>query len=181
MKRLLVVLSMLITMTGCEMYTPPPKPPPVDTSNPAQVRANITVERDNFKKMTTYEGPDITSPPPRNRSTVFIRAWKMENPHHTEYQVYASSITEGSWKHYSSANDSKGNNFKVTRVQSKVLDCRSYGGCTHQEDVGISVTKEYLEAAVKSGGMHFQIAGTAGKEEFRIPGGYIQGFLATVQ
>jgi hypothetical protein len=54
------------------------------------------------------------------------------------------------------------------------VDCSGYG-CTYYEDVGVAVTRAYLEAH-HSSGVSLEVSGAGGEVVVRVPAGYVAGF-----
>jgi hypothetical protein len=137
--------------------------------------SKIQAKYDEFKKLTNYTGPNVAS----GSDAVFLRAAKLDSGLIT-IQIYVSDYYEGEWRFYNSAWDSDGNRLNVTLISRKVGSCGRYGGCSHYEDVGINITREYLEAR-RASGIRFKLSGRGGDEIFALPGPYISAFLDAVK
>jgi hypothetical protein len=158
--------ALALALVGCAA----PRPP-VDYSDPAQVSARIKMERDDFKKLTNISAPSVA---PHVLDALFLRAWKFDSGS-TNYQIYVRSYYSGEWRFYNSAYDSNGVRMDVVPISRDVGTCGRYG-CSHEEHLGLNVTRAYLESH-KSDGIRFKVSGKAGEEIFFVPGGYIQAFL----
>ncbi|MDP1637909.1 MAG: hypothetical protein Q8K74_13390 [Candidatus Nitrotoga sp.] len=168
-----------LSLTGCVSPYVPPSPPPaplVDLKNVQDVKKSVTVKRDDFKKTTTYVGPEIN----RGGTSTFLRSWKNDKDAYPSYQIYVTTVYDDDWRFYDTAYDSNGNRLDVLVIDREVLKggCSKYG-CVHTEDVAFTVSKEYLEKNIQSG-ITFKLNGrTANAEIIQfIPGAYIEGFLS---
>jgi hypothetical protein len=170
-----LILSVSIIFSGCFRV------PKIDWSNPTETQSRVKIENDDFQKITNYRGPAVQRLDQGHYDRVFIRAWKSQKDSDTLYQIYASDTYSdfytGGWKYLSEAYDSDGKKLDLTKID-KDVSCSKYG-CKHTEDIALNVSRKYLEQHEVSG-ISFQISGTAGKEVFSLPGGYIKGFLAVV-
>lgn len=167
-KNAAAVALLALSLTGC--VTQPPRKTLLTAEDTA---AAVQVSRDDFKKVTRFDGTDIAD---GTTDILFIRAWKADGMP-TKYQVYVADFYTGEWRFYESAYDSDGTNLDVTLIDRKVGSCSRYGSCSHHEHMGINVSREYLEKKSDSG-MSFQISGRGGQAVFFVPGFHIKGFLA---
>lgn len=151
--------------------------PTINTNDPQAVSASTTVKHDNFKKITIYVGPNALSDPVYDN--VFLRASKIQSTGEILYQIYVKDYYSGSWRFYNSAYDSNGNRLETNVIGREVGSCTS-NGCSHEEHLGLKVSREYLEKSQDSG-INFKISGKAGEEIFFIPGAYIKGFLSVAK
>jgi hypothetical protein len=142
----------------------------------ASTEAAVVVARDEFRKMTTYRGPDVTVDV---LDTVLIRAWRTDGQP-VEYQIYVSDHYDADWRFYSSAFDLDGQEFNVTQIARRVGACSRYSGCSKTETVGLNVTRAFLEK-YRSRDLTFKIIGKAGEQVFTLPSRHIAKFLETVQ
>ncbi len=170
------IILTLIILSGCF------RRPQINWTNPAETQGRVQITQDDFKKITNYKGPNIEKLDQGHYDKVFIRAWRAQKDKKTSYQIYVSDTysnfyTGGSWKSLSEAYDSNGTKFDLIKIDTDVSCGRHY--CQHTEDVGLNVSRKYLEEHIASG-ISFQISGTGGKEVFEVPGGYMKGFLASV-
>ena len=134
------------------------------------VKLVTTEKRDNFQKSTSLQGPDLSNV---RYKSLFLRATKFDAGS-SIYQVYVRDQYAGQWRFYNSAYDIDGNKLEFTSIKREVGSCR--GGCDYYEDMGVSVTREYLEQR-KDRGLKIKISGSAGEVVVELPPGYIQGFL----
>lgn len=177
-----VALSVLI-LSACGARAPRPSYQPVaitpkpklDLNDSQAVAGAISIKRDDFKKITNFVGPDAVENSP---DRVFIRASKSDDGR-VIYQIYVMDYYSGDWRFYDSAYDSNGNRLDTTLISRKVDSCDRYG-CSHEEHIGLNVTRTYLEEN-KEGGIRLKISGKAGEEVFSIPSGYIKAFLSVAK
>jgi hypothetical protein len=148
-----------------------PMTPRLNPSDSQAVASAINIQHDNFKKTTNYTGPNAASD---LLDAVFIRAWKTDGAK-MSYQIYVKDYYNGEWRFYNSAYDSDGNSLNTTVISRDVSSCSRYG-CSHEEHIGLNVTREYLEKK-RDTGINFKVSGKAGEEIFYIPSGYIRAFL----
>lgn len=168
--RVTSILAVAFVLAGCAA----PRPP-VNFNDPAQVSSRIQVQRDDFKKVTNFTGPSCA---PNILDSVFLRARKTDNGA-TSYQIYVRNYYSGEWRFYSSAYDSNGNRLDTIVISRDVSSCSQYG-CSHEEHLGLNITRDYLEKN-QTDGIRFKVSGKAGEAIFAIPGGYVQAFLAVVK
>lgn len=175
-----VVVSM-IWLAGC-MSNPRPTPtssnaapkPSVNWNDPSFVSGQVKMDRDNYQKVTHYLGPNSSDMPWAEVEA--LRAFKRDNGP-IGYQVYLRHRYVGEWRFYDVAFDSNGVQLELVKISQKVLSC-SGGRCSHEEDVALNVSREYLERASKDG-INVQLSGRNGAQVFTIPHGYVEGFLRT--
>lgn len=140
-------------------------------------QARVKTKYDEFKKVTTYEGGEIS------RSYVdamFLRAWRYDSKRdEVVYQIYVADYYNGEWRFYDEAWDSNGKRLDTTLIARKVGSCTS-SGCNHFEHVGVNVTKAYLEQA-QAEGVRFKLSGRSGEQVFFLPPAYIGAFLAATE
>lgn len=163
------ILFVLFTLSACGIL------PKVDWNKPIETSSRVKIERDEFKKVITFTGPDIAG----FFDAVYIRAWKFINTSNFEYQIYVMDQYDGDWRFYNSAYDSSGNRLDTLLISREVGSCSTYS-CSHYEHIGINVSKEYLDNHL-SNGIKFKVSGNAGEQVFYIPGAYIEGFLSKVK
>lgn len=168
--RIRTILSLVVTLFGLMACVAPPR---IDVADPQAVSAAISVQRDDFKKITNYKGPNASSD---ILDLVFLRAWKTDATGSVTYQIYVMDHYYTDWRFYSSAYDSNGNSLDTTLISRNVGSCSQYG-CSHDEHLGLNVSQAYLENN-QDNGIRFKVSGKAGEEIFFIPGGYIKAFLS---
>ncbi|MFH1235829.1 MAG: hypothetical protein V1685_02735 [Parcubacteria group bacterium] len=168
-QKILAVVTTLLILSSCGGSR-------VNPSDPQSVMGGISVEHDDFKKVTNYTGPNIGEKPDR----LFIRAWKSDATGIIDYQIYVMDSYFYGWRFYDSAYDSNGNRLNTTLISRDFYyDFAKIG--IYEETLGLDVTKEYLEKNQESG-IRFQISGKAGKKEvFSIPPTYIKAFLSVAK
>lgn len=152
----------------------------INWNDPAQITPLIRVERDEFKKVTTYIGPTCSSPICSNfwRDNLFLRAWKVDGGSSFDYQIYITDV-HYEWRYFDQAHDSDGTTLKLTQISSNVSGC-SGSSCALFEVVGIDVSREYLSSH-QVNGIKLQVSGKGGKEQFYLSGQYISAFLSAVK
>lgn len=162
-----IVITAALMLAACATTHP-------DWSNPGSAAAGTTVERDDFKKVTSWVGPNCAS---ARWDYVVLRAFR-EAGGAAAYQIYVMDYyDDGAWRFYDQAYDSQGRKMDLSVLARDVGHCSGTGaGCSHFETIGLRVTREYLEAAASTG-IHFQVEGRRGKAQFVVPAGYVQGFL----
>jgi len=170
MKILIIAITLLLT--GCLL--PRQEPSNINWSNPDETRSRVEIKNDEFTKQIDYTGPNVIDPY-YSSDYLMMRAW--EKASKINYQVYVADHYYGDWRFYNRAFDSDGNKLDFVLISKKVLDC--YSGCTFSEHAGLNVTEAYLRKHTETG-LKFKIIGKAGEEVFTLPGGYIKGFLDTV-
>lgn len=169
-RNFVIGITTALTLTAC--IAPAPR---LDVNNPQIVANAINVKYDEFKKMTTYTGPNISS---IYGNQLFIRSWKTDLTGSTAYQIYVQDHYSGDWRFYNSANDSNGIELDTKLLAREVGYCSQYG-CSKDETLGLKISREYLEKNQETG-IRFKVSGKAGEAVFFIPAGYIKGFLSSV-
>jgi hypothetical protein len=173
LKKLTALLITLLLITGCATSTPG-----VDPNDKAAVTAGITTFRDNFKKVTHYQAPEIHFRDD-GFDRVSIRSWKIDiDTDEPPYQIYVST-TRGQWIFFDTTYDSNGTKLETRVIEREVGYCDQYG-CRLNEAIGINITRDYLEKSAATG-ISFQISGSGGKAAYTIPPAYIQAFLSSVK
>jgi hypothetical protein len=114
--------------------------PRINVNDPQAVSSAVSVQRDDFRKITNYKGPNASS---NTLDQVFIRAWKTDATGSIAYQIYVMDYYDGDWRFYDSAHDSNGNSLNTTLISRDVDSCGRFG-CSHREHLGLNVTREYL-------------------------------------
>lgn len=139
----------------------------------------VKQEYDDFRKLTKYTGSNLGS----GYSSLFLRAWKNNSvDKNVTYQIYVSHAHEGDWAFYNSAYDSDGKEFSdVTKIDTDASchSSRREVNCTLWEDIGIGVSRRYLEEHIDNG-ILFKLYGKGGDVQFSISSGYIEDFLYAV-
>jgi hypothetical protein len=166
-------LAFSVTLTGCAI------PEPVNWNDPNTVSTRTVINHDDFKKVTNYRGPDIASGFTALYTALFLRAWKNDKTGDVQYQIYDREWYSGDWRFYDTAYDSNGNKLDVTVIDRKVNECER-SKCYYHEDLGLNVSRDYLEKSRESG-VKFKVSGKGGEAVEFLPPGYIQGFLSTIK
>lgn len=162
-----ILTASILLLTVHAAAQEPASPP----EQPGAPRSAVTKERDDFKKVTWYRGREA---PAHKYDTVILRAYKHDRLP-TRYQIYVSDHYENGWRFYDTAHDINGQRLNLIEISREVGVC-DQRGCSHYEDVAISVSRGYLEANSKSG-IKFQISGRGGKEVFTLPAEHIAEML----
>jgi hypothetical protein len=141
-------------------------------TDPEDLLSRITVERDDYEKVTKVRAPPYGG----SAARTMLRAWRRDGAlASTTYQLYVSSRYGGDhWRFYNRAYDSDGQQLPLTKISSDVR-CHRYD-CAYFEDVGLEVTESYLQAHAMSG-IRIQISGPGGHERFTLPPAYVAAFL----
>lgn len=136
----------------------------------------IRVQRDHLDKTTLIIGPSVTT---GILDTIMLRARKPDTGGEIHYQVYLTDYYHGDWHLYDKASDLQGNLLKITLNSRDVSSC-AYITCSHYEQLGLDVSREYLEKN-RENGLEIVISGPGGKENFSISPAYIQAFLSVAK
>ena len=153
----------------------------------SEVAEKIEVEHDDFKKLTTYRGPEVAG---YSSGLLFIRAWKPDEPKEKAYyQIYVSetytgySGDSGNWHSYEIANDDSGVALELKPIDRDVscrrTDRRFKATCTYEEHVGLMVNRAYLEKNSEKGA-RIKISGRGGELVVSLPPYYIKAFVSSV-
>lgn len=146
--------------------------PTVAESQAESVKVRTTSTRDDFKKLFNFKGPNLFQNGPRS---LFLRATRFDKSAELFIQLYFRDQYDGEWRFYDSAYDIEGNKLDFVSIDRKVDTCAKYG-CSHFEDVGITLTRDYLDSRRETG-TRLKVSGRAGEAIVVLPPGYIQGFL----
>jgi len=172
-KRSIAAAFLFILLGGCLPGVKPIAPNPTLT-DPTQVSAQTKVTRDEFKKMTKFEGANAS---PYNR--LYLRGWRDDRTAMITYQVYITSFYSTEWRHYNEAYDSDGNRMDFISIDKKVDSCSGARGCYFEETVGLNVTRKYLEDRQDTG-IRYKVSGKVGEFTGFLPAAYVKGFLMSV-
>jgi hypothetical protein len=149
----------------------------VDVNSVQSVASNINIKRDDFKKQTTYVGPNATG---NYAHQVFLRAWNHDADGSNTYQIYIIDEYFGDWRFYDEAYDSNGNQLDVVAIHKETEPKTSkYIAPAKTEHLGINITKDYL-ARNQENGIRFKINGRGEEEVFNISSNYIKGFISII-
>lgn len=161
------VAVMACATVGCAVMRPR-----VNWQDQSAIEALISVKADEFKKLTTFTGPNCATDA---GDLVYFRAWRDRNNALT-YQVYVMDYYTGDWRFYDSAHDEDGVELSFTQIDRQTDICTQYG-CSKDEHLGINVGRDYLARHATSG-MRFKVSGKRGSEVFVVPAAYIRALLA---
>lgn len=160
-KSLTLALVTAAVLAGCAS---------IDGRNPQEVASNVTVSRDDFKKVALYQGPRARS----GDNWFKFRAAQLYSGQALTRQLVVETMNRG-WSFYDTAYDSAGNRLEVTVLDRLVGFCSS-SGCINTEVVAVNLPAGYLQAHLDSG-VHIQISGRKGSTTVKVESGYIRGFL----
>lgn len=164
---------MLITAAGCSQVIR------VDPENPVEVSEETTVERDEFKGITYYQGPVVTNEAENDRDSPEVEdiALRAVTPRDlpTRFFLTITDYYDGDWRGFDQAFDLSGKKFHALSVRHKV-NCLLF--CGYEEVLEIQLPRSYLDEHAHSG-MTLRMYGPSGAASapFTLPAGYIQGFL----
>lgn len=169
--RNIAAILMLVLVAGCASA------PPLNWNDPSVVAPRVKVTRDDFKKVTHWDGPAIELRREFGSSLVSLRAWKGDKGS-ASYQVYVSDHVRDDWAFYYRIDDADGVALPTIKIDQKVDSCRG-GVCWMYEDVAGNLSREYLEKH-RTDGLRLQVSGKAGKVVVAVPAGYVRAFLERV-
>lgn len=170
-KKIIFTTAVVCLLSGCVTSTSP-----LNINDLEAVSKSIVLKHDDFKKVTSYEGPNIAL---STSDQVFLRAWKWDSNGDVDYQIYVMSYYDDDWRFYHSAHDSNGVSLNTTVISRKPASCSRYG-CSHIEHVVLNVSRSYLEKNQDSG-VRFKLSGKAGEAVFSVPAPYIKAFLSVAK
>jgi len=190
MKKLIVIILslLLISMYGCAKRQTQTSFDSSDSSTSTAAekpkpKYEMTVERDDFQKKTTFTGNRIKS----GDNDIFLRGWKVDSLPNADATVQIYAATQyldlgAGWSLYEVAYDSDGTRFEIVQIRQDVSREQGIGRYyrTLHEDIGITVTKQYLESH-KDKELKFQISGKGGKTILYIPAEYTRKFLDAIK
>lgn len=167
--RAVAAAVLALCLAGCAgMGTPQPA-----CNDAAGIQASTRAIPDNFRKVTTYQGPVCGG---MSSSRHFLRAFANEDLQ-AVYQIYVVELT-GEWKFLSDAYSSDGDRLPTQVIDRKMGGCSAHG-CAMYEHVGISVTRAFLDRH-RDDGFQVKVIGTHGATIRTFSPQYIQGFLAAL-
>jgi len=143
-------------------------------SSSVESSATVSIERDDFKKVTKYSGQALELD---KVDLVIVRAWKYDGKAKLEYQIYVSDDFTDGWRKYRTAYDSDGRAFPLAPIHHDV-NCSRHS-CRYTETVGFDVDRKYLMSKSKNG-VSFKIDGQSGSEVFTIPSYYLKSLLESI-
>jgi len=148
-----------------------------DWGDRADIKGDITVKYDNFKKVWKYVGPDKYENKKGlfDSQRYFLRAFKSDKTNKTIYQIYVIT-TSGHWRYQDSAYDNDGNKLDVTVIDRKVGFCDHQLGCSLHEHVGINISEDYLRT-YRTTNLKIEVSGSAGDNIIEIPATYTETFM----
>lgn len=140
------------------------------------IKTRVESRYDQFRKVTTIVGPDIGIA--FLGKSLLIRAEKSDRDGSIAFQIYIRDRYSGQWRFYSAAYDDSGMEIDLTALSRRVDSCQQ-STCFYIEDVGLNVSKRYLEEKRYSG-VRFKILGNYGEEILEIGSPYIRAILSSV-
>lgn len=162
LKTLLTTIFAIGALTGCAT---------VDQRNPTAVAAEVTVNRDDFKKISLFYGPSAES----NSNWFYLRSAQAYSGQVLTRQLVVR-ISGYGWSFFNTAYDSSGQQLDTTVLEREVISCTTHS-CWNRETVAINLPSGYLQSHATVG-MHFQVSGRKGETTVKVEPGYIQGFLS---
>ncbi len=165
----IMMFLFLLSISGCAF------PPALNWNNPQEIASKISVEKDDFRKVITYQGPEYGE----YYDIILIRAWKDLETMLVKYQIYVRATTFDDWMNFNSCYASDGQKLDMKNISSNVTYC-TQNGCWCAEDMGLDVDKSYLEKHINNG-LKIKIYGQKGQREFYLPGIYISAFLNHIE
>ena len=158
MKKLLLISSFIISLTGC-----------ASMSDPAVVKANTHVQYDKYSGSVSVTGATITPFTFPNILHYLLQANFSQEKE--SIILYVSYWSQTGWSFFDSARDSNANELKVTKIDSEVNT-----NATVEEKVMIILSKDYL-IKNKEKGLDIKLQGRRGSEVLKVSPEYITGFL----
>lgn len=157
-------------LTGCAS---------VDVSSSADVSSNVTVERDDFKKLIQFSGPTIKLG--FGDGIAQLRGYESTRKEVQQLVEPTAQLVVKmfpfSWVFYDTAYDADGRRLEVTVLNRSVGSCSKYL-CSHDETVSVKLPRGYLSE--HKNGIRIQVSGKGGSYEVAVPGAYVQGFLTAM-
>ena len=172
LKNILLVLLLASTAACSQVIR-------VDPDNPVEVSEEVTVERDEFKGATYYQGPVITNEAEDDRDSPEVEdiALRAVTPRDepTRFFLTITDYYDGDWRGFDQVFDLSGKKFHALSVRHKV-NCVLF--CGYEEVLEIQLPRAYLDDHAKTGiSMRMYGPSGAASAPFTLPAGYIQGFL----
>lgn len=144
----------------------------INWADAGSIARAVSAAHDDHKGITTYEAPVLKR---QEQDRVFLRSFVPDGQPATLTQIYVRSVFHGAARGYAEASDAQGAKLELVRIDSD-SDCGGSYGCTVAEDIGVNVTRDYLEHAQQAG-IDLRISGPGGKQSYQLPAVYVQGFL----
>lgn len=156
--------------SGCQTLSPP-----VNWNDTQSIAAQISISRDESKRLTTYQGP---SNDVNDIGGYLIRAWKYDDDESPIYQIYIKDYYSDDSGFYGSVYDSDGNKLHTVKISREDDSCIT-GSCWFYTPLGINVDRDYLEK-YKDAGISVELFDKTGENIFSIPSAYIKAILDKV-
>jgi len=163
---------LLLTAAGCSLLR-------VDPTNPVAVQEQVEIERDTFKNILYYRGPEVSNTADEDSNAPEVEGLALHartgEDRRTRYFLSVTDYYEGDWRGFDQAYDSTGGKFHALAVKHKV-NCHLF--CGYAEMLDIELSRQYLDAHAKTG-LSMRLYGPSGASSapFNLPAGYLQGFL----
>lgn len=167
-RRILVMAILSLSLFGCAGKS-------IDPTQYADVAASISSTRDNFRKVTTVNGPMIKTYP----VIFYIRSFAVDGYRASLFQIYAAIEAYSVPDTYNMAYDISGRKLPTKQITTIVDGCGRYG-CTYTQHVAIEVDRNYL-LNNKQSGVRIQLSSKSDNKVIAIPAAYVQAYLDAVK
>ena len=163
---------LLLTAVGCSLLR-------VDANDPVAVQKEVEVERDTFKNIVYYRGPEVSNTANEDSDAPELEGLALHartgEDRQTRYFLSVTDYYDGDWRGFDQAFDSTGGKFHALAVKHKV-NCHLF--CGYAEMLDIELSRQYLEAHAHTG-LTMRLYGPSGAASapFTLPAGYLQGFM----
>jgi len=149
--------------------------PRIDWNDTQSIATQISISRDDYKELTTYQGPWHCG---KDKGWYLIRAWKYDKDDKVTYQIYIKDYYNGDWGLYGSAYDSDGNQLNTVEISRETDSCIG-GSCWFYHPLGVNVDSDYFEK-YKESGISFRLFEKTGENVFFVPPAYVKALLDAV-
>ena len=168
MKLKVLILSVVVlSLMGCETV------PPIDWNAPSNTESRVFVSHDDFKRITTFDGPNLAH---YGKNILSLWAWKSDDGSEGfmiyDKEVYRLGLSQDPY-FYDEAYDLNGKRLPVRRID---FDVR-IGDSVYTEIFSVDVSRAYLESSFSTG-IRIKVYGKKLSKIISIPGGYVQGFMS---
>lgn len=169
-----IAVACVLLVSGCTVGVPKEN---ISKLSATDLATKVTIEGTKFDKAITYKSTPVDFD---LLSYFLLRSWKFKDGPITQHQLYVHRYYSGDWVFYERAADDRAQSVDVTVIDRSVGSCSSYG-CSHSEDVGVSIGHDYLLSRQDTG---FEIRLTSrngsGAIILKVPSNYIKGHLMAI-